>query len=228
MSTIVQEITIYQQNFYQTVRKVSLVSQALDGKLLSGNVPRVYNITGTDQVSAASTSSPADTLDELRDDFRTFIDVLPDFNELITVTYAIANNAYYDGIFETDYDSVLSDDDKPFFIIMARILDDKSKKEEFEKALVKGIENDNQLVRRVNRVVDNVADRFSKELKNEEKYFKKFKKSSEYNPYVDGLDELLYVKGKLRKCEYDTTPDANVTANGEKIKDLYLNPFKFK
>jgi hypothetical protein len=228
ISTIVQEITIYQQDFYQTVRKVSLVSQSLDGKLLSGNVPRVYNISGTNQVSEASLNSPANTVVELQSDFQSFIDVLPDFNQLITVTKAIAYDGYNNGIFDTDYDSDLTDFDKPFFIIISRILNDNAKKDEFKAALVKGIENDNQLVRRINRIVEDIADKYDKELKKEEKYFKQFKKSSDYTQYVNGLDEKMYVKGKLRKCEYNTTPNADVAANGEKIKDLYLNPFKFE
>jgi len=73
-----------------------------------------------------------------------------------------------------------------------------------------------------------VADRYKKQLKDDEKYMKNFKKSKDYKDFEDGLDNKLYVKGKLRKFTYDTTPDANVQTNGEKIKDLYLNPFKFK
>jgi len=233
ISTIVQEITIFEQDFYQTVRKVSLVSEKLDGKLLSGNVPRVYNTVGTSEVSTSSENSPADTLVELRSDFQSFIDVLPEFNELISVTYAIANNAYYDGDYDTpessnEFDPSNTENDKLFYIIISRVLTDDAKLQTFQKDLVKGIDEDNQFVRRVNRVVDDVADRYKKQLKDDEKYMKNFKKSKDYKDFEDGLDNKLYVKGKLRKFTYDTTPDANVQTNGEKIKDLYLNPFKFK
>ena len=90
------------------------------------------------------------------------------------------------------------------------------------------MDNDNQLVRRVRRIVDDVADRYKKQQKDDEKYISDFKKDKDYKLYVDGLDEIMYVKGKLRKCLYDTTPNSSVQANGELIKDLYLNPFKFK
>jgi hypothetical protein len=94
--------------------------------------------------------------------------------------------------------------------------------------LLKGIEGDNQLARRVRRIVDDVGDRYKKEKRDEEKYFKDLKRASDYKKYVDGLDADMYVKGKLRKFNYNTTPNADVQVNGEKIKDLYLNPFKFK
>jgi hypothetical protein len=57
---------------------------------------------------------------------------------------------------------------------------------------------------------------------------KDFKKVQDYKKFVDGLDGEMYVKGKLRKFNYNTTPNTDVQTNGEKIKDLYLNPFKFK
>ena len=53
-------------------------------------------------------------------------------------------------------------------------------------------------------------------------------KDKDYKLYTDGLDDIMYVKGKLRKFVYDTTPNSSEAANGELIKDLYLNPFKFK
>jgi hypothetical protein len=230
VSTIVQGITIFQQDFYQTVRKVSLVSQAIDGKLLSGNVPRVYNISGTSEVSAASETAPADTLDELREDFQSFIDLLPDFDDLMTVTYAVFTNTYYDGDFEQPFSNseLIDEYDKYFYIVIADILTNNTKLDEFNTALLKGIEGDNQLARRVRRIVDDVGDRYKKEKRDEEKYFKDLKRASDYKKYVDGLDADMYVKGKLRKFNYNTTPNADVQVNGEKIKDLYLNPFKFK
>jgi hypothetical protein len=232
ISTIVQEITIYQQNFYQTVRKVSLVSQSLDGKLLSGNVPRVYNTSGTSEISSTSDPATADTLVELKNDFERFIDVLPRFNTVVSEDYNIFTNNYYDGMYETpftdEFDPTYEEWDKYFYIVICRILTDKSKLEQFEEAINKGFEGDNQLVRRINRIVEDVADRYKKQIREEEKYMKDFKKVQDYKKFVDGLDGEMYVKGKLRKFTYDTTPNSDVQANGEKIKDLYLNPFKFK
>ncbi len=91
LSTIAQELTIYEQNYIQTIRKVSLVSQALDGKLLSGNVPRVYNISGTSEVSTTSEGDPTDTLGELRYDFDKLF--------LTTSNFYIVKSLYNDIIF---------------------------------------------------------------------------------------------------------------------------------
>lgn len=229
ISTIVQEITIFEQNFFQTIRKVSLVSQSVDGKLLSGNVPRVYNITGTEEVSSTTTDA-VNTLDELKNDFQRIIDVLPDFYETCEVSYAIFNDSYFDGDFDQPFDdsNLIDEYDKYFYIVMSNILTNDSKIEEFNAALVKDIDEDNQLVRRIERITDDVGDRYKKEMKKESKYFKDFRESNDYKSYVDGIDDKLYNKGKLRKCKYDTTPNSVEQSNGELIKDLYLNPFKFK
>lgn len=230
LSTIIQEITVFEQDFFQTVRKVSLVSQSLDGKLLSGNVPRVYNTSGTSEISAASETTPEDTLAELKDDFERFITRSENFNTLCSEEYNVFTDQYEDGNFlSTGVDTNLEGEyDKYFYIIMSRTLNDNAKRDEFLNELLKTLDSDNQLVRRVRRIVEDAADRYKKQQKDDEKYISDFKKDKDYKLYVDGLDEIMYVKGKLRKFVYDTTPNSSEAANGELIKDLYLNPFKFK
>jgi hypothetical protein len=232
ISTIVQEITIYQQNFYQTVRKVSLVSQSLDGKLLSGNVPRVYNTSGTSEISSTSDPATSDTLVELKNDFERFISVLPRFNTVVSENYNIFTNNYFDGKYQTpftdEFTTTNEDWDKYFYMVICRILTDSAKLDAFQTDLNNGFEGDNQLVRRINRIVDDVVSRYKKQIREEEKYMKDFKKVQDYKKFVDGLNDEMYVKGKLRKFNYNTTPNTDVQTNGEKIKDLYLNPFKFK
>ncbi len=231
LATISQDLTIYEQDYVQLIKKVQLVSQALDGKLLSGNVPRVYNISGTSDVSTTSEGSPKDTLEELRYDFNKLFITTKNFYDLC-FDKSITNDAYFDGDFEApvtmEFGGLNEMEDKYFYIVISRVLTDDSKLEEFTNAMINGLTDDNQLVRRIKRTIDDVADRYKKEQKNEEKIIKDFKKLDETKAFLDGLDEELYVKGKLRKCNYDTTPNADVQANGEKIKDLYLNPFKFK
>ena len=230
LSTIIQEITIFEQDFFQIIRKVSLVSQSIDGKLLSGNVPRVYNISGTSEISTSSVPKPPNTLVELTNDFERFYTRADNFNTLCSEDYNIFTDQYNDGNFlSTRVSDNLNDEyDKYFYIIMSRILNDRSKKDEFIKQLLKGLEGDNQLRRRVERIVDDVGDRYKKQQRDDEKYISDFKKEKDYKNYVDGLEQIMYVKGKLRKCVYDTTPNSSEVANGELIRDLYLNPFKFK
>jgi hypothetical protein len=62
----------------------------------------------------------------------------------------------------------------------------------------------------------------------EEDIFTKLRKKKEYKEYVDGLDEKMYIKGKTRKVNYDTNTNSNTQSNGELIKQLYLEPFRFK
>jgi hypothetical protein len=230
LSTIIQGITIFEQDFFQIIRKVSLVSQSIDGKLLSGNVPRVYNISGTSEISASSDPTTPNTLVELTNDFERFYTRAENFNTLCSEEYNIFTDQYEDGNFlSTGVATNLTDEyDKYFYIIMSRILNDRSKKDEFIKQLLKGLEGDNQLGRRVERIVDDVGDRYKKQQKDDEKYISDFKKDKDYKNYVDGLEQIMYVKGKLRKFVYDTTPNSSEAANGELIRDLYLNPFKFK
>jgi hypothetical protein len=230
LSTIAQELTIFEQNYVQVVKKVSLVSQAIDGKLLSGNVPRVYNISGTSEISTTSEGEPADTIEELRYDFHNLFSTTSNFYDLCYTD--ITSNTYNDGDYVApgtmEFSEVNGDNEKYFYIIISRVLTDNSKLEEFTNALTKGLTDDNQLVRRIKRTIDDVGDIYKKQQKKEEKIIPEFKKNEETKAYLDGLDEELYVKGKLRKCNYDTTPNTNAVANGELIKDLYLNPFKFK
>ena len=236
ISSLLQEISISQQNFYQTVRKVTLVSQSVDGKLLSGNVPRVYNISGTSEVSASSEPGLyQDTIAELQGDFERFIDVLsPDiakhkFNDfVIQPNSAVFLNNYNDKdylITDSKLDNV---SDKIFYIIMCRILNDDTKLNEFEEELNKGFAGSDQLIRRNNRLIEDIGDRYKKQIKVEEKYMKDVKKEPRYKELTEGLDKEMYVKGKLRKCTYDTTPNSNEQTNGQLIKDLYLTPFKFE
>jgi hypothetical protein len=158
--------------------------------------------------------------------------VLPRFNTVVSENYNIFTNNYFDGKYQTpftdDFVTNIEDWDKYFYMVICRILTDSAKLDAFQTDLNNGFEGDNQLVRRINRIVDDVASRYKKQIREEEKYMKDFKKVQDYKKFVDGLDDEMYIKGKLRKFNYNTTPNTDVQTNGEKIKDLYLNPFKFK
>ena len=115
-----------------------MVSQSLDGKLLSGNVPRVYNISGTSEISSASRTSPTDTLAELHDDFELFITRTDNFNTLCSEEYNVFTDQYEDGNFlSTGVGTNLTGEyDKYFYIIMSRILKDNAKRDEFLNELL--------------------------------------------------------------------------------------------
>ena len=226
----IQELQIYQQDFYQIMRKVSLVSQSVDGKLLTGNVPRVYNLSGTPTPINIEDSNITDTLEEVQKDFEKFSTAMTQYNELLE-EYGIINSVdytYSDGDFSTPFDSDLTENEKYFYVVIVRVLINSSEKENFISLLTKGIENEVKLVNRVERIVNKLTNKYEKELKKEEDIFTKFRKKKEYKEYVDGLDVKLYVKGKTRKMNYDTNTNSNTQSNGELIKQLYLEPFRFK
>ena len=226
----IQELQIYQQDFYQIMRKVSLVSQSVDGKLLTGNVPRVYNLSGTPTPIDIEESNITDTLEEVQKDFEKFSTAMAQYNELIQ-KYGIINSdeySYLDGDFDTPFDSDLTENEKYFYVVIVRVLINSSEKENFISSITKGIENESKLVNRVERIVNKLTNKYEKELKKEEDIFTKFRKKKEYKEYVDGLDVKLYVKGKTRKMNYDTNTNSNTQSNGELIKQLYLEPFRFK
>jgi hypothetical protein len=226
----IQELQIYQQNFYQTMRKISLVCQSVDGKLLSGNIPRVYNLTGVTTPVNNPESLVTDTLYEIQNDFRKFSIVMDEYNFLLE-NYGIINSSEYGysaGVFDTPFESELDDNEKSFYIIILRTLINKDSKETFISSITKGIENESKLVNRVERIVNKLTNKYEKELKKEEDIFTKLRKKKEYKEYVDGLDEKMYIKGKTRKVNYDTNTNSNTQSNGELIKQLYLEPFRFK
>jgi hypothetical protein len=226
-ATTIQTITSYEQEFYQLIRKISLVAKQVDGKLLSGNIPRVYNLSGT----TGSADTDIDTLDELREDFKEFTLVMSDYNVILQYYHIINDDTlqYFNGDYDTPFETeLLNEYDKYFYMVMARDLTDQNTLTQFENDMSKELTSNNQLIRRLNRSIGDVADRYKKQLKKEEKIFTDFKKSSDYKEFTEGLDDKMYVKGKTRKFVYDTTPNSNVTENGNLIKSIYLEPFKFK
>ena len=98
--------------------------------------------------------------------------------------------------------------------------------EEFKKYVIKGdlvdIKDPVKLQKKFDDITDDIAKKYSKELKAEEKKFDKFKSSSEYTSFTDGIEKLMYPKGKTRKFEYTTVADpTKVKAQTEDIQNLY-------
>ena len=156
---------------------------------------------------------------------------MSDYN-LILQDYYIINNKdleYFSGDYETPFETkLLNDYDKYFYMVMSRDLTNQNTLTQFQTEMAKGLESNNQLIRRLNRSIEDVTDRYKKQLKKEEKIFTDFKKTKDYKEFTEGLDENLYVKGKTRKMNYDTNTNSNTQSNGELIKQLYLEPFRFK
>jgi hypothetical protein len=213
ITTITQELTIQQQTYIQNIRKLNLISSKTDGKILDSNTPRVYNIKGTDQISSSSIPAPDDTYMEFTDDYESLALALQDYTLLLDTNDIVKNDSLYDGgnfqaVDENYFDG---EPDKRFFLVISRIFNDSNKLEEFKKYVIKGdllkIKDPIKLQKKFDDITDDIAKRYSKELKAEEKKFDKFKSSSEYKSFTEGIDNKMYPKGKTRKFEYTTVAD---------------------
>jgi len=238
ITTTMQEVVVFEQNYVQIIRKINLVTNLTDGKLLDTNTPRIYNLSGTTQVSESSktgTNIPDTTYRELVYDFQSLNAATTKFNDLLgSDDYQIAfkGDPYRGGDFKVlnqdKFPSVPGNYDKTFFFLMARILSDKNKKDEFINYVIKGdlttLKDPVNLKNKFEKIVNDLSDDYKSELKDEEKMFTKLKKSSDYKKLTDGIGETMYPKGKTRKFAYTTIPltDANkVKEQSGWISDLY-------
>ena len=237
ITTIVQDIVVFEQNYVQIIRKINAIVDATDGKLLDTNTPRIYNLSGTTQVSESTKTSknPQDTTyKELVYDFLTLDDATSQYNKLLNeepYTMAFSGNSTYtsDGEFKVlNPDLFQTKEEKTFFFIMARILSDKNKKDEYINYVIKGdlatTKDPVNLKNKFEKVVNNLSDDYRKELKDEEKLFTNLKKTPEFKSLTVGLEDVMYPKGKTRKLTYTTVPltdAAIVKKQGQLITDLY-------
>ena len=232
VTTIVQDIVVFQQNYVQIIRKINAIVDATDGKLLDTNIPRIYNLSGTTQVTKPATKDT--TYDELVYDFLTLDKATSQYSELLSspdYTIAFSGNPTYtsDGEFKVlNPDLFQTKEEKTFFFIMSRILSDKNKKDEYINYVIKGdlltTKDPVNLKNKFEKVVNNLSDDYRKELKDEEKLFTNLKKTPEFKSLTVGLEDVMYPKGKTRKLAYTTVPltDAAIVKKQEQlISDLY-------
>jgi hypothetical protein len=222
IATTVQEIVLEEQSYIRTIDKINVIARKVDGKLLDTGVPRLYYLSG-DSI-----------YDELINDFETLRKVTVGstpigFNELLSsVQYKIAfgEDTFNNGNFKT-LSSKFKDKDvseKRFFLLMSRILTDTNKKTEFINYVINGDlvswDKPVKLKNKFEKIVDDLSKDYLKELKDEEKLFEKLKKDSNYKKLTNGITDLMYSKGKVRKFNYTTEPQENTDKEGL-IKDLY-------
>lgn len=223
----------------QTIRKIMLVNgdtvpnAPTDGLLLSGNIPRVYNVTGTEGVTDAILVT---TSYELETDFNKLSTVLDEFNTLLKNNDIINDSKYKgNGFFNDFYKSGGEDTILPsyqrFYIIMSRILTNKSNKERFKNfVLTKEIiqrEKSKKVEKKFQKIIDDLEKEYIKINENFSLNFSKFLKKQEYKNLTDGIETKMYNLGKPRKFNYTTVPGSNNQQQSDAIKDLYLNIPKF-
>ena len=233
IATIVQELTVGQQNYVQILRKLNVVCKLLDGKILENGEPRMYRLTPTNEINKSSTGNPQNTLVELNNDFGR-IDVAfnastdsQGFIQLLkNIKYSLAFSATWNnGDFTTKTQKITKKEDKLFFMVMAKILTDKNKKQEFINSILntdalKTWKDPVKLSNKLEKIVNDLADDFKTELNAEEKVFKELKKDKRYKKLTTGLQDIMYVPGKVRKFTY-TTVGTFTDEEKNQIKNLY-------
>ena len=79
----------------------------------------------------------------------------------------------------------------------------------------------NKFKNKLEKVVEKLQNKYSKELRQEEKLFDKFRKNKDFKKFVDEPQQVLFPKGKTRKFEYTTVPGANDATQKAQILALY-------
>ena len=174
--------------------------------------------------------SISSTEDEFWDDLNRASNTLIDFQTLLSDN-KITEEPYDEvGNFIPTYDGFIGGNsvdspEKHFFLIMARILNNETKKENFKNAIIKGdlisVSDPTDLKKKFDNIVDDLAKEYIKEIDAEEELYEDFIDGNEYKAVVDELDEKMYPKGKTRKFTYTTVPGVDNATQSEDIKKLY-------
>ena len=233
ISVVTQELVNNQINIVQTLRKLNLIVEKTDGLLLSGNVPRVYNISGITYTT--KDGNDIDTYNELTNDYIKFKPTVDKYNTFLKTKKLVSDNGYTDFITGTLPDEKIFKNlsesyDRRFFLVMSRVITDKSRSEDFTKKIIGnliGRDKSKSLERIFNNIIKDLSDDYNKYLKYYSDDLESISKSPEYITLTNGIETEMYKSGKDRIFDYTTIPGANNEEQGNKIKDLYLNQPKF-
>lgn len=216
---IVTNITQQQVDMIQVFRKINFVNTESDGLIISTK-PKIYNISGTDEVSKLSSPIPLDTRVELYEDYdrvvedvETFYSFMED-TDIIIDTYSLPED-----FIPTEPNNFANIPDKVFFMVIAQVFNNISNFNTFKDTIITD-EMDKQtsgLSRKFNKIVNDFQDKVKDELKAEKKQIKDVKKSDTYKNFTNV--ETLYKKGKTRKFTYTTEISPQ---NEEKSNNLIL------
>ena len=219
VNEIVTNITQQQVNMVQVFRKINYVNTESDGLIISSK-PKIYNISGTDEVSNLSSPRPIDTRVELYEDYDRVVTDIELFYQFMKDAYIIIDTYSLPKDFiPTEPGIFASGSDKAFFMVMAQVFNNISNLNTFRDLIITD-DMDKQtsgLLRKFNKIVDDFKDKVKDELKAEKKQIKDVKKSDTYSNFTKV--ETLYKKGKTRKFTYTTEISPQ---NEEKISNLNL------
>jgi outer membrane protein OmpA-like peptidoglycan-associated protein len=235
MSKLNSDIVVQEQNMVYVFNKINLVTTKTDGKIVN-NQARVYNISGTTEVDPSSKDSQ-DTYKELWLDYQAVGVRLQDYykflqkpdTQVITDLFGASGpscftplKGYGSSAFDAGANSQYQNQNR-FFIALGRYLSDNNNLRTFKSKIINSelskVKSPSNLSNKFDKIMKNFVDSCKEELKQEEKFFDKLKKSKDYLDYVN---KSVYNKGKLRKFNYTTVPNEATKATQEAaIKLLY-------
>ena len=213
IATVVNnKMTNQQVDMVQTIRKLNFVNTSSDGLILDSGSVKIYNLT-------------TNLINNVQTDYFKVVTGLNNYNDLLTREKIIPPEYPDTGSFmsQTDLGTV---ENKRFFTLMGRIFCDKNKVNDFIKTVMTPnlltYKKPKNLKRVFENIVEDIADDYSKEVKKEDNFFEKFKKSSDYSKYVSGVDAVLFKKGLPRIVNFTTVPNQATQATQETdLKNLY-------
>jgi len=224
ITVVLTDILNFEQTFIQNIRKVNLVVKQHDGKIDTTNLPSIYTLTSTTEVSQTSTGV-GDTLVELDKDLIAFGGEMKNFNTYLEKEQIITNS--YDSVgkiqtFKINSSNIINN---CFFMVIGRIFSQDSKKDEFIDACLINVSDINEpysLENKLKKIVNDLAKDYSKEIEKDEEFFQEFKQKDEYKNYVNGVEELMYKSGKTRKFTFSTVTPSDDEVK-KQFKELYDN-----
>jgi hypothetical protein len=112
---------------------------------------------------------------------------------------------------------------------MARILNNKTKRQEFLKYVLREDEllritnrrTYTLLLKRFNIRILQLDFQYSRELIRENQIFNKLKRKQNYRKLTRGLSTIMYKPGVERVCQYITSPTLGTAEQKEQIQSLY-------
>ena len=179
VGTQIQDLANLQVQFYQSLRKMDLISFSGDGKVLDNGDVSVYELTGT-------TESGSNSLTSLSDDYNVIYDDMKNYYELL-----LNNELILEPSDSTIFSPKSTQIDTQYLIRMYTLfsddLIDDNKKQIFVEKLTENLTSSNitQTVDAVQEIVDDLSVKFLDEYQKEIELFDNFIVSEPYKQYIN-------------------------------------------
>jgi hypothetical protein len=227
VAVIINDLVSAENELIYAVSRLNVVYNQFDGKFLGSKI-FLYQTSGSTKAGDAVTPGFNDTYLEFKNDYDKLPKALNDYIVLLKEQSIITVNATDINTFEFSKITEYNTDEayKTFFLVMSRIFNDPVKFQEFRTFVLTtniiSSSTGDKLVKKFDKICDDLKNDYKKELDKEQENFTKFKNTSDYKKYDNKITETLYTKGKPRKFDYTTSVDPTKKTEWENtIKNIY-------